>query len=201
MRGISTEMQVAITGDHLRPVYFVQLDLGSTVLYLTDRSFNLTWDGKTWLGNGWLRPIRSIEETSEVKAVGCEIVLAGTISSLIALALSDVRLKNKAKVWLGLLNIGDTPEVLPDPYQIFSGKLDVPVISTSETEITLTLNYESDLRGLNRPNEFRFTDQAQKAIYPSDKGFEYVVTMETWDGYWGKPEKPSWLEFKRTKKK
>ena len=201
MRAISTEMQVAITGTHLRPVYFVQLDLGSTVLCLTDRSFNLSWDGKTWLGNGWLRPIRAIEETSEVKAVGCEIELSGTISNLITLVLNDAKLKNKGKVWLGLLDESQSPQVLPDPYQIFSGKLDVPVISSTETEITLTLSYESDLRGLNRPNEFRFTDQAQKAIYPSDKGFEYVVTMETWDGYWGRPEKPSWLEFKRTKKR
>lgn len=198
MRALSVGMQTAIAQATIRPVFLVSIEFGdSTVLYLNDRSFDITWDSKTWEGNGWLRPLKTIDETSDVKAVGCEITLSGTITQLLSYSLTDATLKNKGKIWLGLLD--ENNALVTSPYQIFSGKLDVPRIDITETEMTLSLAYESDLRGLERPNEFRFTDQSQKELYATDKGFEYVASVEKWDGYWGKPERPKWIKFKRSK--
>jgi hypothetical protein len=198
MRNLTVGMQSAISQQTVRPVFLVSLEFGaSTVVYLNDRTFDITWGGHTYLGNGWLRPLKTVEETSDVKAVGCEITLNGTIAELLSYALVDARISNRGRVWLGMLD--STNSLIADPYQIFAGKLDIPTIQVDETTITLTLAYESDLRGLERPNEFRFTDQSQKALYSDDKGFEYVVTVEKWDGYWGKPERPKWIKFKRSK--
>jgi len=198
MRNLSVGMQTAITQATLRPVFFVSIEFGnSTVLYLNDRSFDISWDSKTWEGNGWLRPIKAIDETSDVKAVGCEITLSGTITQLVSYTLTSARLKNKGKIWLGLLD--ESNALIADPYQIFSGKLDFPRIDITETEMTVTLAYESDLRGLERANEFRFTDQSQKELFAGDKGFSYVASVEKWDGYWGKPESARWVKFRRSK--
>lgn len=198
MRNLTSAMQSAITESIIRPVFLVQLEFGtSIVLRLNDRAADISWNSETWLGNGWLKPIRAFDESSEIRATGCEITLSGTITELLAYSLTDARLSNKGKVWLGLLDSSDT--IISDPYQIFVGRLDVPTITTNETEMTLTLAYESELRGLERANEFRFTDQAQKAIYSDDKGFEYVSSVEKWDGYWGKPERPKWARFRRSR--
>lgn len=196
MRSLSAGMQTAITESSLRPVFFVRLEFGaSLVVYLNDRAANITWDGQTWLGNGWLRPIKAIDESSEIKATGCEITLTGALAELRAFALAEARLSNKGNVWLGLLD--NTDALISEPYLIFSGTLDVPTITTNQSEMTLSLAYESDLRGLERPNEFRFSDQSQKAIYSDDKGFEYTSVVEDWNGYWGKPERPKWPNFRR----
>ena len=144
-----------------------------------------------------MRPIKAIDETSDVKAVGCEITLSGTITQLVSYTLTSARLKNRGKIWLGLLD--ENNALIADPYLIFSGKLDFPKIDITETEMTVTLAYESDLRGLERANEFRFTDQSQKELFAGDKGFAYVASVEKWDGYWGKPESARWVKFRRSK--
>lgn len=200
MRDISAAMETALESATLRPVYLVALEFGtSTVVYLNDRARNITWDSKTWLGNGWLRPIRSIEETPEVKATGCEITLTGEITSLIALVLNDARLSNYGTVYLGFLNDADT--LIVNPYLIFKGALNVPTISTQGREIELVLSYESELRGLFRQKEFRYTDQSQQAFFAGDKGFQYTGLIENWNGFWGKAQKPTWLVQKRAIKK
>lgn len=198
MRNLSAGMQTAIAQATIRPVFLVSIEFGdSTVLYLNDRSFDISWDGKTWEGNGWLRPIKAIDETTEVRAVGCEITLSGTITQLISYTLTSARLKNKGKIWLGMLD--ENNALIATPYQLFAGKLDFPRIEINENDMSVLLAYESDLRGLERPNEFRYTDQSQKELYPSDKGFEYASSIDKWDGYWGKPETPRWTRYKRKK--
>jgi len=200
MRNISGSVETAIESEVLRPVYLVALEFGgSTVLNLNDRGRDITWDSRTWLGNGWLRPIRSVQETPEIKATGCEITLAGEISQLLAAALNEVRLSNKGTVYLGFLNSSDA--LISDPYLLFRGNLDVPTITTSGREVELVLTFESELRGLFRQKEFRYTDQSQQAFFPGDKGFQYVAAIENWSGFWGKAQRPSWVVMKRNIKK
>lgn len=198
MRTLTVGVQNAIAEAVIRPVYFVRLEFGvSTVLYLTDRGANITWNFQTWLGNGWLQPIKTIEETADVKAVGCEITLNGSIPELITHALSDARLSNRGKVWLGFLD--SSGALIADPLLVFSGFLDMPRLESDGGEQTIKLSYENELRGLMRSTEFRYTDQAQQSLFPGDKGFKYCEAMETWDGYWGKPEKPTWLKRRSEK--
>lgn len=200
MRDITGNIETAIESEVLRPVYLVALEFGtSTIVNLNDRARDITWDSRTWLGNGWLRPIRSIQETPEIKATGCEVTLTGEISQLVAAALNDVRLSNKGTVYLGFLNSSDA--LIADPYLLFKGNLDVPTISTSGREVELTLSFESELRGLFRQKEFRYTDQAQQGFFPGDKGFQYVALIENWNGFWGKAQRPTWVVQKRSIKK
>lgn len=196
MRSLSAGVRTAIAASVIRPAYLVSLEFGvTTVLYLSDRARSISWNSKTWQGNGWLRPIRTFQETSEVRATGCEITLTGDVTEIVALCLNDARLSNKGTVYLGFLDANE--DLIADPYLVFRGTLDVPTIVNNGGELTITLSYESELRGLDRQNEFRYTDQSQQAIYPGDKGFEYVPLMEKWDGFWGKPERPKWLRRKR----
>lgn len=200
MRSLTAGMQSAISATVIRPVYLVRLEFGaSTVIYLNDTGNNISWSGQTWLGNGWLQPVKSVQETPDVKATGCEITLMGTITQLVTYALTDARIGNGCEVYLGLLDANQA--LIADPYLLFKGKLDVPTITQSDDEFTITISYESELRGLFRKNEFRYTDEAQKALFSGDRGFQYQSTMETWDGYWGKPERPKWFTRKRSQSK
>lgn len=192
-------MSAAIGNTTLRPAYFMELEFGDTVLHLTDRGRDIDWDSVTWRGAGWVLPLRTIEELDEVVATGCEVTLSGNVASIVALSLVDAKLSNTAKIWFGLLD--GTDAVIETPLLIFAGKLDIPTITQNGSEILVTLSYESELRGLLRPNEFRYTTQNQQAFFPGDKGFDYVPLMETWDGYWGKPERPKWLRKKRATKR
>lgn len=200
MRGLSNDVKTALTQRNIRPVTFVRLEFGaSTIVRLTDLGRDITWDSQTWIGNGALKPIRSILETADVRPLQCEVQIVGEITQFISYALNDARYSNKVKIWLGFLDA--TNQLIADPYLMFSGRLDVPRITANGRETIVSLAYESDLKLLNRNNEFRFTNESQRAIYSDDAGFQYVELMESWDGYWGVPEKPKWLKRKRNTKK
>ena len=195
MRNLSAAMITAAADSILRPVYFVELQFPSAPLYLTDLGSNMAWDSRLWLGNGWLRPVKSVDESPDIRATGAEITLCGCDSQIVALAMNESRQTNKGRVWLGFLD--ENENLIASPYMVFSGNLDTTTIQQSDSDFLVTLKFESDLMGLNRQKEFRYTDESQKALFPGDRGFQYVALMEDWDGYWGKPEKPKWYTQKR----
>lgn len=188
-------MQSEIDASVSSPVYLVQIGFQSTTLYLSSLRRNITWNGQTWLGNSWLRPVRPINETADIRAVGIEIELVGVSSSLLSIALQNIDQSKDAYQYLGMLD--SNGEIIEDPVLLFKGKVDTVQINDALQDPTITIQCESPYARLLRPNNFRYTSENQKALFAGDRGFEYVPGLEDWTGFWGKPERPKWLKRKR----
>lgn len=77
--------------------------------------------------------------------------------------------------------------VIDAPKIIFKGRLDVGEIDDSNPlEPVINLNYENELVDLERPREWRYTDQHQKQLSPGDRGLEYVAGLQDKQIVWGR---------------
>ena len=63
--------------------------------------------------------------------------------------------------------------------------MDQMIITDNETTSLINLKCESRLIDLNRPKDVRYTDEAQKLLYPNDKGLEFIASMADKSIYWG----------------
>lgn len=194
-RVIESALQTEIEASTYRHVTLASIGFTSSVIRLCSIALDIVWDGNTYLGNGWLKPIRAINETPDVRAVGVEIPLVGVSSTLISLALLNVDQNLDAYVYLGALDASN--DLVSDPLLIWKGKVDSTTIEDSAENPTITIQCESYLARLNRPQNFRYTNENQKALFAGDRGFEYVAKLEDWNGFWGKAERPKWLRRKR----
>jgi len=187
-RGLTTALGNALTSSSFRPILLVEIDFGGSFLRLSDQDRDITWNSVTWLGDGLLRAPRGMNESSDLKQTGAQIVLSGANSAITSLIFNDAEHSSTVKIYFGCLD--SSFAVIADPYEIFSGYVDVPEITDDGTSTSLTINCESDLVILERASELRFTHEMQQQFYPGDKAFEYVPQVALARPFWGKAEKP-----------
>lgn len=80
----------------------------------------------------------------------------------------------------------DDWQIIADPTLVFSGRLDVPQIADAGDSCTITISYENKLVDLTVPREWRYTHESQRALHPSDRGFEYVTSIQDKEITWGR---------------
>jgi hypothetical protein len=192
-------MQTELAASSAVPVYLVQIGFSSLTLRLSSLNRDISWDSQTWLGNSWLMPIRPVQETAEVRAVGVEIQLVGISSSLLSLALQNAAQNQNAIIYLGMLN--SSGAVITDPVTLFKGKVDTVELVDSVDLPSVSIRCESNLARLDRPQNFRYTNENQKAMFAGDLGFAFMQSLEDWTGWWGKSERPKWLKRRRRAQK
>lgn len=197
-RTVTSDIQDELAATSSRPVYLVEIGFASTTIRLSSLGRDITWDSHSWLGNSWLMPIKAINETAEIRAVGVEIELVGVSSSLLALALADADQTKDALIYFAFLD--SSGAVIADPILLFKGKVDTVDISDSVEQPSVVIRCESRLARLDRPTNFKYTEANQQALFSGDRGFQYLPGLEEWSGYWGKAERPSWLKRRRAKR-
>lgn len=185
-RDLTAGAQTEVAAPRLRPVIFYQGEFGagspSEYLRLWSGVGDKAWNSLTWLGAGNLLGMSEIKETAGVVAEGLTLSLSGMPSSLIALVHLSARHGLPGKVWIGFLDAAGA--VIADPYQAFQGRLDVPDIVDSGEACTISITYESRLVDLLRPRIWRWTHESQVALYPDDRGFEYVPSLQLQEIEW-----------------
>jgi hypothetical protein len=136
-----------------------------------------------YLGIGTLGNITSVTETTEIAAKNIDLTLSGLpINDYVSLALSNNYRGRDVVVYLILYNTGMTSY---EQLTLFRGRMDQLIINEGSDSLSITVKCESRLIDLNRPNDIRYTDEAQKELYPNDKGLEFVASMADKSIYWG----------------
>lgn len=69
-------------------------------------------------------------------------------------------------------------EIIADPYQIFTGLLDVPSMDESGDTANIAVSYENRLIGLLTANDRRYTPEDQHVDFPGDTGFDKVAGLQ-----------------------
>jgi hypothetical protein len=183
VRDLTSAVKSAIDTKSVEPFILFEGEFISGHVRLWSGYGDLVWDSKTWTGTGTLGSVAPLQESADIQANGVAVSLSGIPSSVISTALSDVQQGAPGTLYLGLLSNGS---VIADPFELFSGRIDVPSINEDSDTSTIQLTYESKLIDLQKPREFRYTDEDQQRMYPGDLGFEFVPDLQDKIVNWGK---------------
>ncbi|SEP02960.1 hypothetical protein SAMN04490248_12040 [Salinihabitans flavidus] len=183
-RDMSAMIAAALDESALRPILFFEGEFASGWVRIWSGLGDITWTGQTWTGVGSLLGLGAIEETQQVVAGGTTVSLSGVPLEMVALAIDEARQGKPGRVWLGLLT--DAREIIADPVQAFTGRLDVPEIADTGESCTVTISYENRLIDLGAPRNWRYTHESQQALAPGDQGFAFVTTIQDKEITWGR---------------
>lgn len=198
-RGVTAPWIAQATAAKSTPILLFEGVFGSAVnLRLWNGIGDLSWDSKTWLGNGWFHGVTPAIEDEEINASNMEILLAGVPQATVSAILGQTRQGATGKLWIGFINSGGS---VVDPYLQFEGKFDTAEVRETVDQPMLTLSYESELVEMERPKEFRYNQETQRYFYPEDRGFEYVQRLQETPLFWGRTREQVLQREKQEKKK
>jgi hypothetical protein len=183
-RDLSAGLEAELTATLVRPFFLFECVVDSTTLRYCTLPRNVSWNSQTWLGNGFLRSIGRARESDRVGAEGAEVYLAGEPSALVALALDEFRQNKAATIYFGLLN--SSWAVIADPYALYSGVVDSVELQDSVEQAVIRITLENKMINQNKAAGLRYTAEAQESMFAGDLGFEYMLQLQDWSGYWGK---------------
>jgi len=187
-RDMTANVITELTASTVRPRFFLSFETsGSTVYYWTGAQ-DVSWNGQTWLGNGYLKGFGPISQTVEVEAVGMYAEIAGEPAAIVSLVLQSLRQFKAAEFYIGFVN--SSGSIITDPYLLFSGFVDTAELVESPEMGTARITFENKLVAMHKAKNFRYNQETQKIWYSSDVGFEYVEQLKnSFKGYWGKAQK------------
>lgn len=147
---------------------------------------SLSWDAKTWLGQGNLLGFSEIEESTDLRAIGFSVTLTGAEAANLSLALASGRQGKSGKLWLALFTAPHAGALADTPYQLRRGKLNVMKIRDEGDTGQIFVAYEGTLATISRPRERRYTNEDQQIDQAGDLGFEYVPKLQDMVIPWGR---------------
>lgn len=171
-RDLDSDLADALGDDVVRPVLLFDAEFTTGWLYLWTGDAELDWNGNTYTGIGSLINLSSIEETGEVRAAGVTVSLAGLDTAITSIALQSLAQNKTGRIYFGLLDSAGA-FVGGDPVLAFQGRLDIGEVSEQAESSTVTIKYESRLVDLEKPREWRWTDQDQRTTWPDDAGLQF----------------------------
>ena len=201
-RDISTAFNGGLDDTVVEPFFAVELFFDNNeTLRLWSGIGELTHGGVIFYGTSTLLAVSEIEETAQISARGASLTLSGVPSSVVALALSEPYQGRTAKIYFGLYNnttstVGTTfvtqdnatKVYFESLVEVFVGYMDQMKIEESGETTTIQLLIENKLIDLERPRNSRFTSEFQKATYTTDKGFDFVESMQDLVINWGRSD-------------
>lgn len=208
-RNIGTNLVEASQKSVVFPILMVEAEFDSGTTRLWSGVGDLQWNGETWTGSGSLLNIGSVEETMDIKANGTRVSLSGIPAEFISLALQENYQGRVLRIYLGAFEIdyskltkedgeyvlkedGDgirfftDTDIVASPIVIFSGRMDVMTIEESGGTSTIDISVENRLIDFERTRVRRYTNEDQKIYYPTDRGLEYVASIQDKEIVWGK---------------
>lgn len=180
-------MLAALASERLAPVLLVELafDAGTTRFWSGVGTLESP-DGETWTGTGVLGRIGKIEETAELRAVGCELTLSGIPTDVLDIAQGAGWQNRAARIYFGVLeDTASGREWVGEPLQIFGGRMDqMRFVEGRDASIQLTL--EGELIDLERTKARRYTAEDQRSEYSGDAFFDAVPSLQEKEIPWGR---------------
>lgn len=178
-RSTPASLLTALSQPEVLPFYAVEMLFDSAPVRFWTGYGDKTIGGDTYLGSGNLLSITGIDEVNDLSAKSITLQLSGVPASLVSLALQEPYQRRACKIYFGTT---DTTT----PIEVFSGLMDVMTIEDSGETSVISLTVESKLVRLEKASNWRYTNESQKARYPSDTFFSYVSNLQDRDIVWGR---------------
>lgn len=172
----------AFSQSQLTAFFSVELDFDSGITRLWNGLGEIDINGETYTGGGSIISISSISEDAEISAKGISLSISGLDSTVLSYALNENYQGRDIIVRVGTIEDDGTV----DSYIVFSGLMDVMVVTEDGDTCTISISAESRLIDLERSRIRRYTSEDQKQLYPNDKGFDFVASIQETQVEWGK---------------
>lgn len=207
-RTLPSSLQSELTKEVVYPFFAVELYFQSETVRLWTGYGELEYppqSGNFYLGAGTLLNISSVEETTEIEAKGANITMSGIPSGILSLALSEPYQGRLCRILFGMTASNasiisqSSQELITQNLfelavqnvdinlvEIFSGELDQMNITEEGTTCTISVTAENVLIRLERPTVRRLTDQDQKSRFPTDRGLEFIASLQDKEIFWGR---------------
>lgn len=168
----------------------VKIRLPDGTIRLTDGSGAIRFGGETYVGEdptyGVISDVENLTDGvgDSAPAIGLTLLPAGNAA---AAALAAPSMQGAAvEIYVGAIN-PITGAVIPDPYLIFAGEVDVPTLDGGEQGRTVEYEVTSVFERLFEDDESaRLSAGHHRSIFPNEAGMDFVTGVaET--VYWGVP--------------
>lgn len=173
---LTAEMHAALAEEVKHPLVFFEGHFLDGVLRLWSGIGTLSWDDQEWYGAGDLGRITQLPDAAGLEAQSMKVELRGVDLENISLALSQVKQRNPAHIYVGFAD--KDWNVIPNPYHAFSGMMDVPQITEDGKTVSISLTLESRAKRILQKKERRRTHEDQQIRFPGDRGLEYVASLQ-----------------------
>jgi len=175
-----TNVPSGFSDDSLVAFMAIDLFFDSGTVRLWNGYGDLTFNSNTYTGGGNFLAVSSITEDSEISAKGVTVTLSSINSTILSYALNEDYQNRIIDIYVGTIDNGTVSS-----YKAFSGRMDVMTITENGDTSDVSLTAESRLIDLERPRIRRNTTEDQKSLYPGDKGFEFVNSLQEAVLEWG----------------
>ena len=162
----------------MEPVYLLHIGFDGYDLNAWTGQGDLSFDSKTWKGEGVVLEWPSVKESVELEADNITLTLDGNYSYPINITDPDLYRARTCEIYIGFLD--DVGALLAtNVYQVFSGKVSTVGLSEDTVDDTFSVSAESRLVDLSRAKVSTYTNESQLQDFPLDKGLEYATTAQT----------------------
>lgn len=184
-RSLSAQMQAVATADVVRPFLLIDLDFDAptgTVRLWTGHG-DITFNSNTYAGAGDVLSIDKFSESIDLEESGITLNLTGLNPTIVEYARDKEYQGRTATVRFGALD--GSGNIISDPIIVFQGFMDTMSITDAGESANISLTIESKMIALDRVKVRRYTPEDLKLDYPSDKGLDFVPSMQETEITWG----------------
>ncbi len=182
MRDISSNNADAANSERISPILMADFDFVSGHFRVHTGAGPILYAGSTFIGIGDFGKISALEENAMIQASGLSLTLSGIDPDHLSIALSEHYQGRALVVYIGLLDVD--LQLIDDPLVLWQGRMDTMSV-TLGISATITVTAENVLADWDRPRVRRYNNDDQQALYPGDKGLEFVEQSVQKEILWG----------------
>lgn len=182
-RGMSAAAINLLQQRYIYTAHLVTIELAAGTTRMTDWARPVSWDGNDYLAVGHMLGLTPVIETGSMEITSVSLTLTGVDSVWISALLGYDYINTRTTISRAFFNYTND---LVDVLQIFSGRLDAAAVNEDPGSGTVTVaaTANSDMGDIDGKRGRHTNDAQQRALYPGDKGFEFITgTPRTI--YWG----------------
>lgn len=186
---LSVAMQAALEAPAYCITTLCRIDFASHTARVLDGAIEVVWDGGTWSGVDSMvgafagaEPISDgVTDEAQAASITFNVPVDASVADLIAPENQGVRVR----LWQAVVDEA-TGELVPDPYLLFDGLIDVPVYRGDGGMSVVEYRCNSFLDKFAIQNEARqLSDAAHRAIWPGETGLADMTGIDraiAWGG-------------------
>jgi len=183
VRNLTAEFITQVDSSQLSPALLVKFEFASGDVRFWTGYGSKTYNSEEYTGIGDVMGVSTIEEVQDIRATSVTFTLSGLNSNVISAALQSQYQGRPVTMWFAVLD--SSGNLIPNPYELFSGRMDVISFSDDGNAADFAIKCESNAIDIRKARERRYTPEDQKIDYPNDKGLEFVPKIQDIDIVWG----------------
>jgi len=183
-RDLDPDLATEVQAPRLTPIFMAEFNFDSGDVRFWNGYGILNHDGTEYTGSGTLLNATEVSETQDTQAQGIKYTLSGINDNIVSLALTERYTGRPCALYFSCLDADGV--IVGEPYQVFSGFMDVMEIRETGQTSEISVAAENKLVDLKKAKVGRYTPEDQKRRYPDDKGLDFVPATQDRELIWGR---------------